>query len=85
MFWGCVSYTGTGNLVKIDGRINAAFYQKILEENLHSSARKLRMGRTWMFQYDNDPNVQFMQDSPRIYRNWRHFAKKNGQLYHLRQ
>uniref|UniRef100_A0A8C5M6A4 Uncharacterized protein n=1 Tax=Leptobrachium leishanense TaxID=445787 RepID=A0A8C5M6A4_9ANUR len=28
-------------------------------------------------------NVQFMQDSPRIYRNWRLFAKKNGQLYHL--
>uniref|UniRef100_A0A8C5QY76 Uncharacterized protein n=1 Tax=Leptobrachium leishanense TaxID=445787 RepID=A0A8C5QY76_9ANUR len=30
-------------------------------------------------------NVQFMQDSPRIYRNWRLFAKKNGQLYHLRR
>ncbi|KAK1798992.1 hypothetical protein P4O66_007263 [Electrophorus voltai] len=56
MFWGCVSYTGTGNLVKIDGRMNAAFYQKIPEEHLHSLARKLRMGRTWMFQYDDDPN-----------------------------
>ena len=53
MFWGCMSYTG--NLVKTDSRMNAAFYQKLLEENLHSSARKLRMGCTWMFQHDNDP------------------------------
>ncbi len=29
--------------------------------------------------------VQFMQDSPRIYRNWRLFAKKNGHFYHLRK
>lgn len=55
MFWGCVSYKGTGNLVKIDGKMNAVCYQKILEESLHSSARKLRMGRTWTFQHDNDP------------------------------
>lgn len=55
MFWGCVSYKGTGNLVKMDGKMNAVCYQKILEENLHSSARKLRMGRTWTFQHDNDP------------------------------
>lgn len=55
MFWGCVSYKGTGNLVKVEGKMNAARYQQILEENLHSSARKLRMGRTWMFQHDNNP------------------------------
>lgn len=55
MFWGCVSYKGTGNLVKVEGKMNAASYQKILEENLHSSARNLRMGRTWTFQHDNDP------------------------------
>lgn len=28
MFWGCVSYKGTGNLVKIDGKMNAVCYQK---------------------------------------------------------
>lgn len=55
MFWGCVSYSGTGNLVKIDGKMNATCYQKILEDNLHSSAQKLRMRRTWTFQHDNDP------------------------------
>ena len=40
---GCVSYKGTGNLVKIDSKMNAVSYQKILEEHLHSSARKLRI------------------------------------------
>ena len=35
--------------------MNAACYQKILEENLHSSAQKLHMRRTWTFTHDNDP------------------------------
>ncbi|KAI4894642.1 hypothetical protein NFI96_001033 [Prochilodus magdalenae] len=55
MFWGCVSYKGTGNLVKVEGKMNAARYQQILEANLHSSARKLRIGHTWTLQHDNDP------------------------------
>ncbi|XP_077328148.1 general transcription factor 3C polypeptide 6 isoform X2 [Lithobates pipiens] len=55
MFWGCVSSKGTGNLVKIDCKMNTICYQKILEEYLHSSARKLCMGHTWTFQHDNDP------------------------------
>uniref|UniRef100_A0A8C5MDJ7 Uncharacterized protein n=1 Tax=Leptobrachium leishanense TaxID=445787 RepID=A0A8C5MDJ7_9ANUR len=104
-------------------QMNAVCYQNILEENLHSSSRKLRIGHTWTFQHDNDPkhkakstchwlqqhkvkvlewhphlltsislshsgkisNMQFMQDSPRIYRNWRLLAKETGQLYHLRK
>lgn len=37
MFWQWVSYSDTGNLVTL----NAVCYQKILEENLHSPARKL--------------------------------------------
>ena len=43
------------NLVKIYGKMNAACDQTILAYNLHSSARKLCMGRSWTFQYDNDP------------------------------
>lgn len=121
--FGDVSYKDTGNLVKIDGKMNTVCYQKWLEENLHSSARKLCMGRTWIFQHDNDlkhkakstchwlqqnkwwfwsghlslltsilfshsgeiSSGQFIKDSPRIYRNWRPFAKKNGQFYHQRK
>lgn len=55
MLWGCVSANGTGNLVKIEGKLNAVGYQKILEENLQDSARRLGMGRNWMLQQDNDP------------------------------
>ena len=50
-----MSAKGTGNLVKIDGRMNAAMYQDILAENLHASVKKLSMGRSWIFQQDNDP------------------------------
>ena len=55
MFLGCVSSKGMGNLVKIDGKMNAACYQKILQENLLSTAKKLHMRHTWTFQYDHDP------------------------------
>ncbi|CAJ0940981.1 unnamed protein product [Ranitomeya imitator] len=55
MFWGYVSYKGTGNLFKVEGKMNAARYQQVLEANLHSSAQKLRMGHTWTYQHDNDP------------------------------
>lgn len=49
MFWESVSYTGI--LARTDDKTNAAHYQKILEENLHSSAQKLCMGRSWTFQH----------------------------------
>lgn len=39
--------------MKIDGKMNVARYQKIQADNLHSSARKLRMGCSWTFQHDN--------------------------------
>jgi transposase len=55
MFWGCVSFHGTGNLVKVEGRMDSVYYQQILNENLHASARKLKMGRNFQFQHDNDP------------------------------
>lgn len=32
------------NLVKINGNINAAYYEKMLEDNLHLSAWKMCMG-----------------------------------------
>ncbi|MBN3319894.1 CNTLN protein, partial [Atractosteus spatula] len=46
MLWGCFSATGTGKLIKIEGKINGAKYRKILEENAsneiakHTSASK---------------------------------------------
>ena len=38
MLWGCCSAAGTGRLVRIEGKMNAAMYRDILDENLLQSA-----------------------------------------------
>lgn len=55
MVWACFSSAGTGNMVKIDGKMDGAKYRTILEENLMESAKDLRLGRRFVFQQDNDP------------------------------
>ena len=55
MLGGCFSAAGTGRLVAIEGKMNAAKYRDILEENLFKSALDLRLGRRFTFQQDNDP------------------------------
>ncbi|MBN3279959.1 TCB1 transposase, partial [Polyodon spathula] len=55
MLWGCFSSAGTGHLVTIEGRMDGAKYRKILQENLLQSAKKLKLGRKFTFQQDNDP------------------------------
>ena len=57
MMWGCFSAAGTARLVLIEGKMNAAKYTEILEENLLQSALDLRLGRRFTFQHDNDPNT----------------------------
>ena len=34
MLWGCFSEAGTGRLVRIEGKMNGAKYEEILDENL---------------------------------------------------
>uniref|UniRef100_A0AAY4B034 Transposase Tc1-like domain-containing protein n=1 Tax=Denticeps clupeoides TaxID=299321 RepID=A0AAY4B034_9TELE len=55
LLWGCFSAKGTGQLHRINGKMNGAMYRKILSDNLLPSARKLKMGRGWVFQHDNNP------------------------------
>ncbi|KAK3510100.1 hypothetical protein QTP70_026829 [Hemibagrus guttatus] len=55
MLWGCFSAAGTGRLVRIEGKMNAAMYRDILDENLLQSALDLILGRWFIFQKDNDP------------------------------
>lgn len=55
MLWGCVASNGTGNLVKVNGRMDSIQYQHILQGNVKESAKKLKLGRGWWFQQDNDP------------------------------
>ena len=58
MLWGYFSSAGTGALVRIEWKMDEARYRKIFEENLLPSARKLKLGRKFTFQYDNDLNTQ---------------------------
>ncbi|KAG2462119.1 TCB1 transposase, partial [Polypterus senegalus] len=55
MLWGCFSVAGTGRLVRIKGKMTAAMYRDILDENLLQSALDLRLGRRFIFQQDDDP------------------------------
>ena len=55
MLWGCFSSKGPGNLVRVHGIMNSMKYQDILNLNLAAPARKLKLGRRWIFQQDNDP------------------------------
>ncbi|KAG2461527.1 TCB1 transposase, partial [Polypterus senegalus] len=54
MLWGCFSAAGTGRLVRIKGKMTAAMYRNILDENLLQSTLDLRLERRFIFQQDND-------------------------------
>ena len=55
MLWGCFAAGGPGALYKIDGIMREESYVDILKQNLETSVRKLKLGRKWVFQMDNDP------------------------------
>ena len=44
MLWGSISVTGTGRLVRIEGKMNGAKYRESLDENLLQSSQDLRLG-----------------------------------------
>jgi transposase len=54
--WGCFTSSGVGYLVKIDGRLDAELYRKILEEDLMESLHFYDLDiNDIVFQQDNDP------------------------------
>ncbi|GBN40985.1 Transposable element Tc1 transposase [Araneus ventricosus] len=55
LVWGCMSASGLGNLVFIDGIMNHALYMNILRDNLKLSAQNLDIGNSFVFYQDNDP------------------------------
>lgn len=55
MIWSCFFANGTVALHAIEGIMNRAMYQDILEQNLISSANKINLERRWMFQQVNNP------------------------------
>ena len=55
MLWGCFAAGGTDALHKIDGVMRMENYVHLLKQQLKTSVRKLKLGRKWVFQIDNDP------------------------------
>uniref|UniRef100_A0AAZ3NXP4 Tc1-like transposase DDE domain-containing protein n=1 Tax=Oncorhynchus tshawytscha TaxID=74940 RepID=A0AAZ3NXP4_ONCTS len=55
MLWWCFAAEGTGPLDKIDVIMRKEHYVDILKQHLKTSVRKLKLGRKWVFQMDNDP------------------------------
>ena len=55
MFWGCVTYSGVGTLVPVEGTINSAKYISILDDNLWPVITKNFTNNDWIFQDDNAP------------------------------
>ncbi|GFU85747.1 transposable element Tc1 transposase [Trichonephila clavipes] len=65
MVWGCMTATGLGNLVIIEGIMNQYIYLNILKNNLSQSASKLGLDGSFTFQQDNDP-----KHTARVVREW---------------
>lgn len=55
MVWGCMSATGPGQLVFIDGIMDQFKYISILRENLAPSVEKLGISENYKFYQGNDP------------------------------
>lgn len=55
MVWGSMTSAGVGSLEFIDVRMNADVYVDLVGRNIPSSVKKLKLGRRYVFQQDNDP------------------------------
>ena len=57
-FWGCLSSSGVGVLIKIEGRLTGERYVDILRHHAVSSGMRL-IGHNIILQQDNDPKHGF--------------------------
>ena len=55
MVWGCVSASGTGNLVEVATTMTGQTYVDIMENNLFASAEAMGLKNDFIYQQDNDP------------------------------
>lgn len=58
MLWVCVTASGTGNVARVEGRIDSTKYQQILEANITPWVKKPKLKRGMASgQQDNDPQL----------------------------
>ena len=56
MVWGCFTTNGVGNLVKIEGKMNADIYYQILHSGFLTTLSQFNINKDHIiFQQDNDP------------------------------
>ena len=56
MVWGCMTAKGVGYMCKIDGKMDAALYEEILEDHVFQSLEYYGLDSDdFIFQQDNDP------------------------------
>ena len=63
---GCFSACGPGWLHIIQGTMNSQAYQQIIDQNLLSSVRELKLGQKCIMHQDNDPNEWLQRKRIRI-------------------
>ena len=51
---GSMSYYGVGSLVRLEGRVDALAYQRVLSDHMLPEAQRL-LGEEFVFQHDNTP------------------------------
>lgn len=56
MLWGCFASSSTGNLQRLEGKMDSVQYQQILADNVMPSVRQLKLEGHWTFQLDSDPS-----------------------------
>lgn len=69
MVWGCLTWHGVGTLSKVDGNINAAKYQEILDNNLWPVLVRHFPDNSYFFQDDNAPVHRAQSTQNFIHRN----------------
>ena len=70
MLWGCFAAGGTDTLHKIDGITREENDVDILKQHLNTSVRKLKLGRKWVFQMNNDA-----KHTSNVVAKWRKYNK----------
>ena len=89
MLWGCFAAGRTGALHKIDGTMRKENYVDILKQHLKTSVRKLKIGREWVFQMDNDPKhtsnvvAKWLKDNKVKVLEWPSQSHDLGTIEHL--
>ncbi|GFT75417.1 transposable element Tcb1 transposase [Trichonephila clavipes] len=76
MVWGAISWRGLGSLVTLHGKVKAAHYVNILEDQVHPFVQTSFPGECPLYQDDNAPI-----HTAKIVHEW--FAEYEGEVGHL--